>query len=246
MAGACSSAYSATSASRMPAYPLMLSTWAAASRIRSRVRADFESGRRLAAPGEAPPGSGGELFFAMRDILDLPTSAAQAATLDQLTGDDVALDLVGAFTDDHQRGVTEVALHVVLGGVAVAAVDPDRVQRDLHRCFGGEELGHSGLHVAPVAGVGALRGVQDQLPGGGQLRGHVGQVVADRLVLPDRLAEALPLLGVAQGVVERGLADPEGARGDLDAAGLEAAHHLPEPAAGVPAEHRGGRHAVVV
>src|SRR4051794_29133683 len=42
MAGAWISACSATSLSRVPAYPFRLSTWAAASRIRSLVRADLE------------------------------------------------------------------------------------------------------------------------------------------------------------------------------------------------------------
>src|SRR6266516_5609749 len=42
MAGAWISAWSATSLSRVPAYPFRLSTCAAASRIRSLVRADLE------------------------------------------------------------------------------------------------------------------------------------------------------------------------------------------------------------
>lgn len=41
----------------------------------------------------------------------------------QLSGYHVALDLVGAFTEDHQGCVAEVPFHVVLGRVAVAAVD---------------------------------------------------------------------------------------------------------------------------
>src|ERR1700693_585659 len=48
-------------------------------------------------------------------------SAIQPAAGDQLRRDHVALDLVGALADDHQRRVPEVALHVVLGRVAVAA-----------------------------------------------------------------------------------------------------------------------------
>jgi hypothetical protein len=65
-------------------------------------------------------------------------SAAESASGDQLGRDHVALDLVGALADDHQRRVPEVALDVVLGRVAVAAVDPDRVERDLHRGLRGE------------------------------------------------------------------------------------------------------------
>src|SRR6202044_2572076 len=170
----------------------------------------------------------------------------QAAALAELGGDDVALDLVGALADDHQGGVAEVALDVVLGGVAVAAVDPDRVQRHLHRDLGGEELGHAGLHVAAQPRVGPLGGVQDQLPGRGDLGGRIGQVVADRLVLPDRLAEAFALLGVGERVVERGPGDAQRAGGDLDPPGFQALHHLREAVSLGPAEHRVGGRAVVL
>ena len=49
MAGAWISAWSATSLSRVPAYPFRLSTCAAASRIRSLVRADLEPASSAAA-----------------------------------------------------------------------------------------------------------------------------------------------------------------------------------------------------
>ena len=65
-------------------------------------------------------------------------------------------------------------------------------------------------------------------------------------MLPDRLAERLPLLGVAQRVLERGPADAERAAGDLDPADLEAAHHLREPLALGPAEQRCPRDMEVV
>ena len=80
-------------------------------------------------------------------------------------------------------------------------------------------------------GVVTLGGVQHELPGRGELGGHVGQVVADRLVLPDRLAEALALLRVAQRVLEGGPGDAERPGGDLDAADLQALHHLGEAVA---------------
>src|SRR2546430_16902307 len=49
MAGAWISAWSATSLSRVPEYPFRLSTCAAASRIRSLVRADLEPASSAAA-----------------------------------------------------------------------------------------------------------------------------------------------------------------------------------------------------
>ena len=54
------------------------------------------------------------------------------------------------------------------------------------------------------------------------LRRHVGQLELDRLVLADRLAEGLALLRVADRRLERGAGDADGARGDVDAADLEA------------------------
>src|SRR5690606_40410789 len=90
----------------------------------------------------------------------------------ELADDDVALDLVGAFADDHQRGVAEVAFHVEFGGVAVAAVDAHGVERDLHGDLGGEQFGHAGLHVAALAAVVAFGGVAGELAGGGEFGGH--------------------------------------------------------------------------
>src|SRR5580693_2709782 len=55
-------------------------------------------------------------------------SRGNAVALDQLPGDHVALNLIGALADDHQRRVPEIALDVELRGVAVAAVDADGVQ----------------------------------------------------------------------------------------------------------------------
>ncbi len=69
---------------------------------------------------------------------DKSVAPSNPAAGHQLSGDHVALNLVRALADDHQRGVAEVALDVVFGGVSVAAVDAYGVERDLHRHFGGE------------------------------------------------------------------------------------------------------------
>src|SRR5450759_3703317 len=143
--------------------------------------------------------------------LNAVISGRHRSTFDELPDDDVALDLVRALADDHQRRVTEVALDVELGGVAIAAMDAHRVQCDLHGGLGGEQLRHTGFHVCALAGIELARGIEGQLPGGGELGDHLGQVVADRLVLPDRHPEALPLLGVPQGVLERGAPHSQGA-----------------------------------
>ena len=98
-----------------------------------------------------------------------------------------------------------------------------------------------------LAAVVLLGGVQRQLAGGGELGRHVGEVVADRLVLPDRLAEASRAPGRRRRASSNAAAaDAERPGGHLDAAGLEALHHLREPLALVAAEQRVGRGAVVV
>jgi len=71
-------------------------------------------------------------------------------------------------------------------------------------------------------------------------------LTADGLVLPDRYPEALPLLGVAQRVVERGLRDAHRPGRDLDAADLQALHHLCEPTARRATEQRPGWCVVVI
>src|SRR5579875_112506 len=165
---------------------------------------------------------------------------------DQLRGDHIALYLVGALADDHQRGVAEVAFDVVLGGIAVAAVDSDCIERYLHRHFGGEQLGHPGLHVTAVPAVELFRGIPRELPRSRQLGSHVGQIVADRLMFPDRPPEALPLLGIAEGVLKRGRRDTQCPRRDLNTSGLKTFHHLPKATAGYATEDRRCRHPVVV
>src|SRR5699024_2834028 len=80
--------------------------------------------------------------------------------------------------------------------------------------------------------------VLDELAGRGLLRRHVREQVADRLMLPDLLAEALPLLRVTHRVLERGPAHTDRPRGHLDPADLQAPHHLGEPLALDPAEQR--------
>src|SRR5258708_10236972 len=48
---------------------------------------------------------------------------------DELARDHGAEDVVGAFADRHQRRVTVKALDLVLGGVAVSAVNAHRLER---------------------------------------------------------------------------------------------------------------------
>src|SRR6202000_3517911 len=88
-------------------------------RTRRRVQADRRGERspdaQLPAGESRRSAAGRRLEFASRD---------------QLAGNDIALYLVGPFADDHEGGVAEVALDIVFGGIAVAAVDSDGVERD--------------------------------------------------------------------------------------------------------------------
>jgi hypothetical protein len=74
---------------------------------------------------------------------------------------------------------------------------------------------------------------------------HLGQLELDRLMLGDRLAEGVPLLGVADGQLEGAQGDAAAASGHVDPADLDAVHHLVEALAGPAAEQPAGRDADV-
>ena len=65
------------------------------------------------------------------------------------------------------------------------------------------------------------------------LGGHLGEPEQHRLVLGDRLAEGLALLGVGDAELEPAPRQPARAGGDVDAADLDAVHHLEEALAGL-------------
>src|SRR5690606_3831754 len=164
--------------------------------------------------------------------------------LEDPAADDHALDVGGAFADQEHGGLAVEAFDLGLGGVAVAAVDAEGVLDDVAAVFGGEVLGHAGLEVAAFAGVLGAGGVDQHLVGGLDLDGHVGEAELDGLVVGDGLAERAALLGVADGEFEGAQGDAAAAGGDVDAADLDAVHHLVEAAAGGAAEDLAGGGAV--
>ena len=105
--------------------------------------------------------------------------ASDPAPGHQLRGDHVALDLIGALADDHQRRIAEVAFDVVLGGIAVAAVDAHGVQGDLHGDLRREQLGHPGLHVGAFAAVVAFGRVAGELAGRGEFGGKSNSILSN-------------------------------------------------------------------
>src|SRR5215207_427796 len=89
-------------------------------------------------PG-APCRAGGDR---RRDGDPSPAASLDLVPLEQRAADDHALDLRGALADEKQRGVPVEALDLVLLGVAVAAVDAERVLDALLAGLGGEQLRH--------------------------------------------------------------------------------------------------------
>src|SRR4051794_5777317 len=146
----------------------------------------------------------------------VPGSFAQ-----QRAGDDEPLDLAGALVDLGDLGVAVVALDRELLGVAVAAEDLDRLAGDLAGRLGGEQLGLRALDGVRLAGLLEARGAPGQGARGLDARLHVGELLLDRLVAADGLAERAALLGVGDRGVQRSLRDAGGLGGDADAAAVE-------------------------
>ena len=87
---------------------------------------------------------------------------------------------------------------------------------DLGGRFGGEQLGHAGFEIAPLAAILLGGGRVDQQPRRFDPRRHVGQLDLNRLVLRDRLAERVALLRILDRLFERGPRDAQPPRRDVD------------------------------
>src|SRR5699024_7937305 len=107
-------------------------------------------------------------------------------------------------------------------------MDADGVEGHLGSHLGGVELRHTRLHIHPSTRIIGTSSVKDELTGRFELRRNHGELIAYRLMLPDRLAHRLPLLGVLHRIIELGLRNPERPGSDLDATDLQALHHLLE------------------
>src|SRR4051812_44212899 len=162
---------------------------------------------------------------------DLPVRAAPSL-LQDLTGHDEALDLVGALVDLGDLGVAHHPLEREVARVAGAPEQLDGIGRDLHRDIGGVALG--GRSEEGEILVAALRlGCRDvdHLARSLQLHRHVGDHELDPLEVGDALTELLALLDVGDRLVERALRDPDGLRADGDARVVEGAQGDLEPVA---------------
>mmetsp|Transcript_14885 Transcript_14885/g.38194 ORF Transcript_14885/g.38194 Transcript_14885/m.38194 type:complete len:415 (+) Transcript_14885:66-1310(+) len=146
----------------------------------------------------------------------------------ELARDDEPHDLVGALQDGVHAQVAQVALHVVLRQVAVAAQHLQRAVRDARAGVGGEALGHRGVQRGGGrARVQGGRRAAHQQPRRLHLRGHVHQAERRVLERADRLPELPPRLRVAARGVEAELRAAQAAGGDVDAPAVQCSHgHL--------------------
>jgi hypothetical protein len=94
----------------------------------------------------------------------------------------------------------EVAVDVVFGGLPYPSWTRTAFRAISMAVSEANNFAMPGFHVASLATVTTSGCVVGELSGRGELGGHVGQVMADGLVLPDGLTEALALLRVGQGV----------------------------------------------
>src|SRR5207244_8141174 len=137
-------------------------------------------------------------------------AASPAASADQLARDRQLLDLRRPAAQLHQLGVARQALHLVLLHVAVAAEDVDRLHGDLARRLAAVELpgadvgeGHRHLPPGEEVGEGEVAHVAEEPV-------HARQAALHELEVADRLAELLPLLGIAERQLEGAVGQPEG------------------------------------
>src|SRR3954451_10100168 len=129
-------------------------------------------------------------------------------------------DLVCAGPDAVEPQVAPRALDAVLLHVARAAMDLDALVGHLDRDLRRVELGHRNLAHRVLAVLEAPGGGVDQLARGLDLRGHVGELVADHLEVADRPAERAALLGVLERAVKAALGAGDTARGAVEALAL--------------------------
>src|SRR5690606_30189034 len=168
--------------------------------------------------GAAAPGSRGRRMRWAGALDPAVHSDVLVRALEQLAGDDEALDLRGALVDPEQAGVAVEALDARLAHVAHAAVDLDAAIRDASQPLRGEELRGRRAQLAVRARVPAPCGVEDERAGRAQLRVAVGQLRLDELEVRDGAAALLRVLRVLDRVVE-----DAGRLADADRADVQAA-----------------------
>src|SRR5216683_1776861 len=111
----------------------------------------------------------------------------------QLARDHCPEDVVGAFADRHQRRVPIEPLDLILGRVAIAAMDAHRRERRLDADLGRVQLRHPGLEVGPPSRIERRRCPPCQQPRRLHLGRHVCELELDRLKLRNRPSERVAI-----------------------------------------------------
>src|SRR6266851_6387539 len=163
----------------------------------------------------------------------------------ELARDHCPEDVIGAFADGHQRRVTIETLDLVLGRVAVAAVDAHRLERRLDAHLRCVKLGHPRFEVGPPSRVEGRGGPPRQQPRGLDLGRHIRQLQLDRLEFRNRPAERVALPRVGEGPVQARLRNAHCPTGDVDAPELQRRQRLLQAVALIAAQHILHGHAAV-
>src|SRR5260221_3284833 len=167
-------------------------------------------------------------------------------SLRQRAGDKQALDLAASLADEHKGRITVIALDIELFGVAKAAMNAHRFERDFLAHLGGKEFSHASFQVAALAPVLFLRGLLEQetrrlYPGR-----HIRQLELDGLVLGNRLAKRGALLRVLDGVVKCRLGHTYSSRRYVDTPDLQSAHNVFKPLAFAATKQAVSRHTHII
>src|ERR1700730_3746831 len=127
------------------------------------------------------------------------TKFALVAPGKQAAGEHMRLDLGGAFEDVEDACIAEHAADAIFHGIAVAAVDLQRIVGIGPGGARGEQLRHAGLDVAAPVAVLLARSEVGQLACDHGLHCHPGELAEDPREGIDRLAELLAVESVARG-----------------------------------------------
>src|ERR1700734_3002962 len=147
---------------------------------------------------------------------------------EQPLADDRLLDLAGSLADEQERSIAHQPLDLILFGVAVSTVDAEALLGDLRAEFAGKILRHSRRDVVALTGILQPGRVDHHQMSGLDFGCHFRDLEGNGLVLGDRLAEGVTLLGVACGELERADGHPDRPGRYVDASNLDAVHHLIE------------------
>ena len=166
--------------------------------------------------------------------------------LQQLPGDDQALQFIGAAADQQQRRIPVVALHGEILREAIAAHDAHRLEGHFGSRFRREQFRHARFEIASLAAI-SFRGCRvDQQSRCLDLRRHLGEFDLNGLMLRNRLSESVPLLRVFDRILEGRARDAQSARCHVEPLGFEPGHHLFETLALGAADEIVGRYGKLI